>query len=994
MRNLFTLLTVLLLFGCNQQKPYETLTIQQKPYETLTITENGYTYETVVGDPMKTRIYTLDNGLKVYLSDYKNEPRVQVYIAVKAGSKNDPAENTGLAHYLEHMMFKGTEDFGTMDFEAEKPYLDSIEHMFQYYSTLTDPAERKAYYQLIDQVSNEAAKYAIPNEYDKMVATIGATGTNAYTAPDRTVYVNDVPSNELDRYLELEGNRFKTITNRLFHTELEAVYEEKNRSLDNDGRKMSEGTLAALFKNHTYGTQTSIGTIEHLKNPSITAIKRFFNKYYAPNNVAICISGDLDYDKTMATISEYFGDWKPNESLTPWEVPKEDPITETQALEVFGPSSESVWISYRFDGFGSEEFRYMSLISMILNNASAGLIDLNLVQQQKVLDAGCDPWDYKDYSIHNFDGTPKQNQSLEEVRDLLLGQIDLLKKGEFEDWLIPAVIADFKKGQMKGLENNSFRADNMVMAFTTDISWSEYIQELDKMEKITKQQVMDFAQKHYKDNYVVAYKRIGEDPNKQSVEKPQITKLQVNRDVVSDFQNNLLSKEVEKLKPVYVDYEKDINKTEIKGIEVLSKVNEENELFSLIYLLDLGNNESPKLAQAVQYMEFIGTDALSSEDFKKELYKLGCDFTVNSSNERTYVVLTGLDEKMEASTTLFEQLFLNPKADQAALDKLVDRKLQARTNAKKNKRQILWGGLVNYARYGASNPFTNKLTNAELTNLDASELIEEIKKIPSLPHRILYYGPRTETELVTFLNEYHNIPDNFIDPPQKVVFEELNTDIPKAYWVDYDMAQSEIVLLSVGDKYDASLEPKVEMFNEYFAGSMSSIVFQEIREAQGLAYSVFSSYSQPRDPNKSDFFFAYLGTQADKQPEAMEAMVNLINEFPESEAAFSLAKDAILNRIESERVTRSGAIWSYINAQQAGLDYDIRKDIYEQVKTMTFEDLKAFQEDYIKGKKFTTVMIGSKDKIDFADLKKYGEIKELSLEEIFGYEESENVNLQ
>ncbi|MFT6866992.1 MAG: zinc protease [Cyclobacteriaceae bacterium] len=984
MKNLVLLLSIVFIFGCSTDQSYET----------KTITENGYTYETVTGDPMKTRIYTLDNGLKVYLSDYKNEPRAQVFIAVKAGSKNDPAENTGLAHYLEHMMFKGTEDFGTLDFEAEQLYLDSIEHMFEYYGRLTDPAERAAYYGLIDQVSNEAAKYAIPNEYDKMVSALGAKGTNAYTASDRTVYTNDVPANELSRYLELEGNRFGTITNRLFHTELEAVYEEKNRGLDSDGRKMYEATLAALFKEHTYGTQMGIGTIEHLKNPSITAIKRFFNTYYTPNNVAVCISGDLDFDKTISSVDAYFGDWKPNESLADWTFPIEQPIAEPLEVTVFGPSSESAWVSYRFDGYGSEEYRYMSLISMIMNNSSAGLIDLNLVQKQKVLGAGCDPWDNKDYSVHNFDATPKQNQSLDEVRDLLLGQIELLKKGDFEDWLIPAVIADFKKGKMKGLEDNSTRANDMVMAFTNDISWSEYIQELDKMEQITKEQVVAFANKYYNNNYVVTYKRIGEDPNKQQVTKPQITKLQVNRDEVSDFQSALLSKEVEKLQPVYVDYEKDINKTEVKGVQVLSKVNDENELFSLIYLLDFGSNESPELAQAVQYMEYIGTGDLDAEGFKKELYKLGCDFAVNSSTERTYVVLTGLDENMEASTTLFEQLFLNPISDQEALDKLVDRKLQARVNAKKDKRQILMSGLRNYARYGAENPFTNVLTNAELTNLEAEALIEGIKKIPSMPHRILYYGPRNESELVKFITEYHNIPDTFIDPPTKVTFEEVNTDVPKVFWVDYEMAQSEIVLLQVGQKYNASLEPKVQMFNEYFGGTMNSIVFQEIREAQGLAYAVYSAYIQTGDTQKSDFLFSYLGTQADKQPEAMKAMVNLINDFPESETAFNIAKDAILNKIESERVTRADVIWNYVNSEKSGIDYDIRKDIYEQVKTMTFEDMKAFQQAYIKDKNFTTVMVGSRDKIDFKDLEKYGEVKELSLEEIFGYEITETLNLQ
>lgn len=980
-----TLVVILaLLIGC----------APEKPFETKTISEGKYSYETVSDDPMKTRIYTLDNGLKIYLSDYKNAPRTHVYIPVKAGGKNDPAENTGLAHYLEHMMFKGTNQFGSLDFETEKIYLDSIEQMFNYYGTLTDSIERIDYYKKIDQVSNKAAEYAIPNEYDKMISALGGKSLNAYTAKDRTVYTVDIPSNELHRFLELEGSRFRTITNRLFHTELEAVYEEKNRGLDSDGRKMYEQTLEALFKKHTYGTQSNIGTIDHLKNPSITAIKKYFDTYYKPNNVAICISGDLDYDKTIKTIDEYFGSWEPNESLEPWVAPKEDPIEKPEYIEILGPSEESVWVSYRFGGLGSEEYRYMSLISMILNNSRAGLIDLNLVQQQKVLSAGCDPWAMNDYSVHNFDGTPKQNQTLDEVKDLLLEQIELLKNGEFEDWLIPAVIADFKKGKMKGLESNKSRANNMVMAFTNDIEWSTYIQELNKMEQITKEQVVAFANEYYKDNYVVTYKRAGEDPNKQRVVKPEITKLPINRDVKSEFQKTLLSKEVEKLKPVYVDYDKDINKTEVKGLEILSKVNDENELFSLIYLLDAGSNESPEMAQAAQYLEYIGTGELSAEDFKKELYKLGCNFSVSTSEGRTYVVLSGLNENMEEATVLFEKLFIDPVADQEALNKLIDRKLQARSNAKKDKGTILFQGLFNYAKYGGESPFTNVLGNSQLINLEASKLTSIIKNILKMPHRILYYGPRSQSELVSFISEYHTVPDEFTPLPEEVIFEEKSTAEPKVYWTDYDMVQSEIIFVHKGGKYNASLEPEVHMFNEYFGGGMNSIVFQEIREAQGLAYSVFAGYSQPSDQDKSEYLYAYIGTQSDKQPEAMKAMVNLINDFPESQDAFNTAKDAIVSKIESERVTRAGAIWNYVNAQEAGLDYDVRKGIYEKVKTMTFADLKAFQEEYIKGNNFTTVMIGSKENIDFEDLKKYGEVTELSLDEVFGYEDTETVNLQ
>ena len=145
-----------------------------------------YKYLTVEGDLTKTRIYTLDNGLKVYLSVNTEKPRIQTYIAVRTGSKNDPAETTGLAHYLEHLMFKGTKLFGTNNVAAEAPLLDEIEARYEAYRKLTDPAARKQAYHEIDSVSQVAAQYFIPNEYDKLMAAIGAQGTNAFTSNDVT----------------------------------------------------------------------------------------------------------------------------------------------------------------------------------------------------------------------------------------------------------------------------------------------------------------------------------------------------------------------------------------------------------------------------------------------------------------------------------------------------------------------------------------------------------------------------------------------------------------------------------------------------------------------------------------------------------------------------------------------------------------------------------------------------------------------------------------
>lgn len=964
-------------------------------YELKKGESNGYSYEYVENDPLKVRIYTLKNGLKVYMSQYEAAPRIQTQIAVKAGGKNDPATNTGLAHYLEHIMFKGTGDFGTLDWTKESVLLDSIEHMFTHYGTLTDSVQRADYYKLIDNVSNEAAKYAIANEYDKMVGEIGAQGTNAYTTEDRTVYINDIPANQIENWLQIEGNRFRKIVPRLFHTELEAVYEEKNRSLDNDYWKTYETLYQTIFSKHPYGTQTVIGTIDHLKNPSITEIKNYFTTYYRPNNVAICLSGDLDYDKTISLVDKNFGDWQANEQLPAWTKVEEAPLTASITKEVYGPDAEWIQMGFRFDGKSSEEAKLLRLTDMILANSKAGLIDLNLKQAQKVIEPGSYVDYLNDYSIHTFTGRPREGQSLDEVKNLLLEQIELLKKGEFEDWLIEATINDLKKSNIKKSEQNWSRSDDLVMAFTNSIPWSTYISEIDQLKKYKKEDIVKFANEHYKDNYVVVYKRNGKDANAKKVTKPSITKVPLNKENKSPFHEKLAANKVDKLKPVFLDYSKDMTTLKMnKEVEVLYTPNKENDLFTLYYLSDVGTNNNPKMNVAVEYLQYVGTDELSAEEVQKEFYKLGCTFNVFASEDRTYVYLEGLNENMDKSVVLFEKLLANAKADDKATKNMIDGIFKKRDDIKKDKGAIMFEGLMNYGLYGAKSPFTNVVSNKELNNIKSEELIEIIKDFTKTQHRVLYYGPRKETELIASLNQYHVLPEQLKPVPAAVEFKMQEVKNANVYWADYDMVQAEIMFLSKGQEFSAEQIPMARMFNEYFGGSMSSPVFQELREAQGLAYSAFAYYGTAEKRKENDMFYAYIGTQADKQPEAMKAMMELLQKFPKSENGFEVAQNAILNQIESQRITKTGILFNYENARKKGLDHDVRKDVYEKVQKYTLDSVARFQEQQLKSNKYNVVLIGNKEKINFKELQKYGTVKQLTLDELFGYEKVEKIEIE
>lgn len=947
-------------------------------------TSKTYKYESVPNDPLNARIYKLDNGLTVYMTVYKNAPRIQTYIATRAGSKNDPHDATGLAHYLEHMLFKGTDKYGTKDFQKEKVELDKIEKLFEVYRKTTDEGKRKALYHEIDSISGYASQFAIANEYPKMLSSLGAVGTNAFTSLDQTVYVNDIPSNQLDKWTSVEAERFRNPVLRLFHTELEAVYEEKNRGLDNDGRKMGEAMLAGLFPTNTYGTQTTIGTIDHLKNPSLVEIKKFYERYYIPNNMAICLSGDFDPDATIKLIDEKMGSWK-MKPLNPYKPAIEKPITQPIIKEVFGPQAENIYVAYRFPGANTPDADLLYMVDKILTNGKAGLIDLDLNQKQQVLGAGTSVWEQKDYSVHIMYGNPKDGQTLDEVKGLLLQEIEKIKKGEFPDWLLPAILNNAKLDEIKAYESNNSRASAMVDAFINETKWADYVNRNARLAKITKQQIIDFAKKNYTNNYVVVYKRTGEDKNVQKVTKPAITPVQVNRTENSDFLKAILEKPAPEIQPVFLDYSKDITKLQIKNnIQVLYTPNTENKTFNLYYVVDMGSNQNKKLKIAVEYLQYLGTKKYTPAQIQEEFFKLGCSYSVNTGEEQVWVSLSGLTENFDKALTLFEELLIDAQPNEEALKNLVADIKKERDNIKKNKQQILNAALYAYAKYGKNSPFTNILSASELDNLKGSDLTDIIHQLTNFEHRILYYGNQSTTELTTALNKLHQVPTVLKALPSPIEFKE-NEANNNVYVVDYDMKQAEVILLSRGVPYNKDIVPQVRMFNQYFGAGFGSIVFQEIRESKALAYSVSSSYRNGTKKTDNNYIFSYIGTQADKLPEAMAGMMNLFENMPESETAFKTSKESIIQSIRSERITRTGILFNYENAKKLGLDYDIRKDIYSKVPSMTFDEVKAFEQTHLKGKKYSVLALGKKDALDLKTFEKYGPVTFLTLEDIFGY---------
>lgn len=944
-----------------------------------------YKYETVANDPLGTKIYTLDNGLKVYMSVNKETPRIQTYIAVRVGGKNDPSETTGLAHYFEHLMFKGSESFGTADYEAEKPMLDEIEALFEVYRKTDDNRSREEIYHKIDSISYEASKLAIPNEYDKLMSVIGANGTNAFTSQDMTVYVEDIPANQIENWAKIEADRFKNPVIRGFHTELETIYEEKNMSLTQDSRKIWEALDAALYPHHPYGTQTVLGTQEHLKNPSITNVKNYHKTWYVPNNMAICLSGDFDPDKMVAVIEKYFGDMEPNGNLPVLEFEAEKPIVSPVVREVFGPEAESIMIGWRLPKASDKSNDIAEIAGAVLYNGQAGLVDLDINQQQKALAAYGYSSTQPDYSQFLVGGQPKHGQSLDELRDLLLKEVAKLRSGDFDESLVQSTINNYNLGLQQQLESNSDRAMLYVQSFIYGIDWKDQVGILDRVSKITKEDIVKWANEYLgPESYAIVYKKLGTDASEQKIAAPKITPIVTNRDKQSDFLTDIQNSEVKPIEPVFVDYKKDMSvSAACEGIGVLYKKNTVNDIASLTCMYETGTENDPALNLAFDYLSYLGTPSMSAEEIASQMYSLACSFSMGAGSNTSSIAVRGLSDNIPEALAIVEDLVANAVPDEDILANLKADMLKSRADAKLRQRTC-FSALQRYIIYGPDFIRRTTLPDSSLKALTSEELLAKVRSLMGKQHEVLYYGPESEACVKDVLAKNHCRSN--LEPLAKTRTAARSTDKPAVYIAPYDAKQLYYIQYSNrGEKFDLASDAEIELYNGYFGGGMNSIVFQEMREARGLAYSSYAVLGTPGFKDDTYYYLAFIATQNDKMRQAIEAFDDIINNMPESDKAFDIAKESLISRLRTERTTGYDVLWSYLDTRDMGLEESRDKAIFEKLQNMTIGDVRAAQEKWVKGRHYIYGILGDEKDIDTAYLSTLGPVNNLTLEDIFGY---------
>lgn len=932
-------------------------------------------------DPLAAHIFELDNGLKVYLTANRQEPRFHAEIAVRAGSKQDPADATGLAHYLEHLLFKGSRRLGALDWEAERPHLERVAALYEERFRETDPERRARLYEEIDDASRRAAAFAAPNEIDKLYNSMGATGLNAHTWHEETVYRVDLPAGRLRQWAEIESERFTDPVFRLFHTELEAVYEEKNRALDDRERIVASAVDELLHKEHPYGRRPTLGTVEHLKNPSQARIREYFDAWYAPNNMGVFISGDIDIDETIALIAEKFGhlESRPLPAVGPWPEP---PLDGVERRVVRHPGREQVTLAFRTAPAASPDREALMVADMILDNRVAGLINLNLVQRQRVTDAGSSPRFLIDAGAQMLRGSPKPDQSLDEVEALLLEQLELLKAGAFEDWIIPAIVRDFRKNEKAGLEFNAARAAMMRQSFIEGADWERHSRRLERLAAVTRQDVIDAANRYFGDDYA-AVRRVDGPSEAPEMEKPPISPLDIDPERRSPFADRVLAMEAEPAEPVFVERGRDYRKLALAdGLTLYHAPNPLNDLFTFSIAVEAGAAAHRELSLAAALLDVAGAGGMDNPALRERWYRLGADFRFDAGENGSAFTVSGLDERFEESLRLMLSLLREPSAPPEALERLKGIVLKARRDSRESPPAIA-RALTLYHRYGERSPMLEALDTGEILAAEAERLLALPGTLLGYRHALAYTGPLSIEEVAAVLERVYPAAAATVPPPPPRLRRARTAAATQVKAVDRRTAQARIRIEFPDGTFDPEDGAMASLYNGYFGSGMSSVVFQELREARGLAYGASARYLQGGRPGEENLMLGAVATQADKAVEAIAALVALLDDMPLSRSRFEEAREALLNRHRAGRLGFREVLGAVRSWERMGFDGDPRPERYRRLRDAELEDLARFQREHVKDRPKLISIVGDLSAIDPAGLARFGALERVEADALF-----------
>ena len=933
-------------------------------------------------------IYTLGNGMTVLLNDDHNESSVFGAIAVKGGGKQDPEDATGIAHYLEHMLFKGTTELGTVDYETEKVFLDSIEILYDQLGTISNTDQRLSIQKEINDLNIKASEYAIPNEFDRLVESIGGTGVNAFTNDDMIVYISSFPGHQINKWLDINSHRFVKPVFRLFQSELETVYEEKNRSMDNPIIKLIEEYLFNFFKKHPYGQQTVIGTVGHLKNPSLIKMKDYYETYYVANNMYLLLSGNFAVHGLKEQIEQTFGQLKsgPNPSFVNVQ---EDPFQGREVVSKrFTPIRIGV-IGFRMPNPRHHDYETLKVIQNLFNNrSSTGLLDKLSVNNKLLMTQAIPDLAGADLGGMAFLFIPKLIfQTFNGAENLVLGEIEKVKNGGFDEEFLESIKLSMIQDHESALESTNNRLNYFLELIYNFDTWNDMMTYPDRITAIDKEEIVRVANKYFSDDYLVFKSRIGF-PKKTKLEKPPYKAVKpINTESKSNYARKFETLPEEELTLKYIDTEKDVLTAKIAdNYYYHHAVNPVNTIFTMRLEYGIGTRENPPLQYAAGLLGMIGNNDYTFDQFKEELQKIGA--TIDPFVDRNYFGfnIKGFDEYFDKTVELAGSFISGMnirKEDEKKLKKLIQgsiigRKFEARDPGAKGN------ALKNFALYSENSPLLTRATVKEVKKMDAPYLLKQIEKAMQVETNIFYTGS-LESERVKEREKANFVLHDELRKSNSPIVDELKLAKSNTvyFFNDKKAVQSQVYILTEGDEMSLEDRNMSLAFDRYFGAGMGGIIFQEIREFRSLAYSARGTYQRPYYLNGKGYFQGYMGNQADKTLEALDAYLDLLRNMPEKRGRNEKIKSGLIQSLNSKKpnfrsVARQVKTWKH-----QGFQADPRVTQHERFQELEFQDIVKFYQNYIKKDVVTIAIVGDKRKIDLEKLAKFGTVIEVSKKDIF-----------
>ena len=933
-------------------------------------------------EKLKVETFYLSNGLKVILCENHDQPKIYGSVVVHAGAKNEDPAATGVAHYFEHIMFKGTDRIGTTDWAAEKPYLDSISDLYDQMQATSDLEKRHQMQLEVNRLNIAASKYAIPNETDAILQQMGCTGLNAGTSYDYTVYYNTLPSNQLDNWMEVYAERFRNPVYRLFQGELEAVYEERNIHANEQMYAFSRNLFTESFGEHPYSRDV-IGLDEHLKTPQPSAMKRFYDKYYVASNMTLILVGDFNTAETKKMAEKYFSIWPCGKKVK--EPTYNLPTFDTRVVKNVKQTPIKVGIIV-LPGVKENDRDQLPLdvMSSIISGGNGRLDEL--ATEGKLMAAYLMPFSLQDAGTNVILYIPKLiGQKHEAAEELIWAAIDSVKQGRFSDKLLESIKMNNLISRKRQLESYSGIAELLQSLELSGSNYEEWLRDNERLMNITREDIMQIAAKYYDRNRCTIIRSSMGFPDKPETIKPDWEHLEAqNQGEKTPFAKHIAERKVAEIQPQVLDYKELVQTVPVsKNCNLYASKNPKNDLFSLNIYYHYGSFDNYNIDQAMTYFSSIGAGDMTPEQYRIEMDCLGGSFYLSSGSDYSHFTITGPEENMEKILELAMFKLRNPRHDQQQLNNLVEQ-LEASKKEAKNNSDTWTSALYEYVLYGDSSDYINHATIKEIKKMKGEELVKLIDNIFLRDGYVTYVGNADPKHVADLLMKNDLVRDNVTVMQKRYRQPRKFTEGGVFYASNKKFLKSDIDLYIPAGNFDYEKDRATcYMFNEYMSGSMAGIFFQEIREMRSLAYSTYGNFSYHRFNRTPSRYYGFVGTQCDKTNDAIDAMSELMLRFPDRKDKFSNAQDYLISVRNSNYMTFRSFPGTYrYLVEEEKTDRDQRQEITKEIANLSYDALQAFHHKYVEGRPMIIFISGNAKKFDLKALEKYGKVTEIKYKDM------------